>query len=43
MKRHRASCLGLWLGLTLILGLGIVPVLVMAAETAYRRGLGRDS
>jgi hypothetical protein len=31
MKKHRAS-FGLCLGLTLILGLGIVPVLMMAAE-----------
>jgi hypothetical protein len=30
MKKHRASSFGLWLGLMLILGLGIVPALMMA-------------
>ena len=32
MKRHRASSFGLWLGLTLMLGLGIVSALLMAAD-----------
>lgn len=31
MKRHRASAFGLWLGLTLMPGLGIVPAPVMVA------------
>jgi hypothetical protein len=32
MKEHRASSFGLWLGLTLVLGLGIVSALMMAAD-----------
>ena len=32
MKKHRASSFGLGLGLTLMLGLGIVPALMMAAD-----------
>ncbi len=32
MKNHRASSFGLWLGLTLMLGLGIVSALMMAAD-----------
>ncbi len=32
MKKHRASSFELWLGLTLMLGLGIVPALKMVAE-----------
>jgi len=31
MKRHRASSFGLWLGLTLMPGLGIVPAPMMLA------------
>ena len=31
MKRHRASAFGLWLGLTLMPGLGIVPAPMMVA------------
>jgi len=32
MKKHRASSVGIWLGLTLMLGLGIVPAVMMAQE-----------
>ena len=32
MKKHRALSVGLWLGLTLMLGLGIVSALMMAAD-----------
>jgi hypothetical protein len=32
MKKHRTSSFGLYLGLTLILGLSIVPALTMAAD-----------
>jgi hypothetical protein len=32
MKRRRASSFGLWLGLTLMPGLGIVPALMLVAQ-----------
>ena len=34
MKKHRGLSFGLWLGLALMLGLGIVSALMMAADAA---------